>query len=1625
MAKKKQGAFTAQINGKTITITNNGNQNFTPSIDATNLAAPFTLSSYTGGAIAPGESKTVTLTYAPTASGNYSGSFVVTIGDNATTVNVSGSAIQQTIAGSVTPSTFTFANKTVGQSYTGLITITNIGTEKFTPTVNTSGVSAPFSVSNTTIGELEVDESATITVTYAPTAAGNHSSSFTVTIGETTHTVTLNGSAIVLATSTYDTGNDGTGSSNFTRIAPMFVGDYSSYPGQSSEGNKVQTFYPASMLMSLANKQITKMTFYLTESASNTGKMSFSIGETDATDISTMVSEDNLKVVAEIDQSTITGTTVEVTFDRPYIYTGKNLVIQTKVTEKYSGSLTSRNPYKFRKKTISGTQVVNKGSLNTPNTSTPYSVNDLPQALITYSDLPALTVTPEDGVLAFAQTSTTGSRTLNITITNNSTNDIAAPSLAWSGDNVFSTTYAPAVIPAGATITIPVRFAPTAATTYTGTVTVTVNGDMYPFNLFGSGRENGSTMNENDFQNITYNWTDSEGNHTNNLAEIATTPEQMIALMKKVYTDTSIPGNIYRGHTASGVLEDDLVSYPGIGNGWDISAGTVEVGGTSYSDPTAYVPEKEGLTVLLVEMNDSAVAVQRAIEKGLPTTISGNSTYQTTSTYSDLVNQFYVMFKSVRVLTSSKIMGAGNDGGTLFKIDCDQMNRFFLLAKGRLRTANDKNKRYYASDNEHHYQVVDNSSINMGPFYRMFEQFSPNIAAQTSSAMTDIYRLLVNMEEFDVIHDCVSIPSIGGHHEFNLYGVTSDSEDCQDVRDMMFFIPEHRMTYFYDRTEGLYRDPRDHDHETGALTEDTDEKYENYNPDIAPKMGLFVIRQFPITGEQISGQNVYKLHLTWTSNLLDFLPGEDGMYTLYRVSYNAQGQKVYTEVAQLDPNTYEYYDNVDMQKNGQQVTYVVRGQDKEKFLTLQYSNEEDFVIPGYDKAEQLRLALNTDYYFSRFDPNLEVNNYSNSLIISNNIGTNVKASYLQNGSEFKFMRGVYNPATNAVDNAVEFAKATVSNMSNGSGNLTISFTDTEDVKQSVFKFGYHANTANPTFTYASSDSEVQFNDFWLYDNFSVSVAENTHPGNYVYYVTLETATPFAMDDNNLNSYIPAEAKWIDGKTFIYVEGYDTWTNMKIWAWNADSTITPGNYPGNTLLTEASFTNNGHKVWIWEVDESTAPTGFKFIWNYYDQQQESTDFTIFVNGGYYVISNDNYGYKGVVGSTAARSNTVIIPIYKTAMDMNSFTASDVEGDTKHELPIETNFSINVQHSSKTEILRYDAYRWADRIYDGSSTARTRTIIDLNSPADDEQDIAPNAEADNQDVAYTTKVNGVATGESYAIEAGQTIDVPFADNFISKQTDAPDTYTYAPVVELFAPTSDRDDYNTYGGPLQMSAGGVIKIIPGSVVGSNNTFKPKYFADETNLVNGTDTATCCYYFIPLTLEVNIPDGYEIYKVRAWRLADTKWLGEVKDGYQGRINSDYLYQTIDEPDKNENVYVGVYDPDIPGSTDATVQFGAKKLGTGESFDVDFIVRAYFTKKATSKLTSADGKYYIAESKVKVTVTDEIITGIFDVKGEKQVAGVKYYNVAGMESDRPFNGVNIVVTRYTDGSISTSKVLK
>lgn len=77
----------------------------------------------------------------------------------------------------------------------------------------------------------------------------------------------------------------------------------------------------------------------------------------------------------------------------------------------------------------------------------------------------------------------------------------------------------------------------------------------------------------------------------------------------------------------------------------------------------------------------------------------------------------------------------------------------------------------------------------------------------------------------------------------------------------------------------------------------------------------------------------------------------------------------------------------------------------------------------------------------------------------------------------------------------------------------------------------------------------------------------------------------------------------------------------------------------------------------------------------------------------------------------------------------------------------------------------------------------------------------------------------------------------------------------------------------------------------------------------------------------------------------------------------------------------------------------------------------------AQAIITATSASNPNVKASVKVSATN--VTAITTVEGEKTENSVRYYNVAGMESDVPFKGMNIVVKTYSDGSRTTEKIAK
>lgn len=166
---------------------------------------------------------------------------------------------------------------------------------------------------------------------------------------------------------------------------------------------------------------------------------------------------------------------------------------------------------------------------------------------------------------------------------------------------------------------------------------------------------------------------------------------------------------------------------------------------------------------------------------------------------------------------------------------------------------------------------------------------------------------------------------------------------------------------------------------------------------------------------------------------------------------------------------------------------------------------------------------------------------------------------------------------------------------------------------------------------------------------------------------------------------------------------------------------------------------------------------------------------------------------------------------------------------------------------------------------------------------------------------------------------------------------------------------------------------------------------------------------------------------------------------GTNPAYTSSYYFAT---PKANEyaNVVWAVYDGGafyLPSHTTGSINVQEFKA----AFNVDYSLNSNVAPQLT------DGAVYSFEALVKevattnaksapaydATVTpstkyvvyplnldaDKVATGVNDVNSAKEVKGVSYFNMMGVESAQPFDGVNIMVTTYTDGTQSAAKVLR
>ena len=519
----------------------------------------------------------------------------------------------------------------------------------------------------------------------------------------------------------------------------------------------------------------------------------------------------------------------------------------------------------------------------------------------------------------------------------------------------------------------------------------------------------------------------------------------------------SIPASMTQGYES---VEVQITA-----TGYSSYPGTISVGGTSQSVSSyttytwvfnaglntfatnTYKPTEEGYTAIAVALKNTPYIPQE------PSVFAGSTAYQTKDS---VINYIQKNIQYVKLLTDGlRITDQAGNPGTVFNCD-GTYNKFFFLGKGKARQKGA--------------EVLTNISNGTYPYYAgecvifwpLFEEFSPTTAKlEGGSTVVDFFDRMNEGQVYDVVHDCAGV--IQNRHEFTLAG--EDKEEDYPFTGMNFFIPDYRLKFWVGRDSvanssgtgytyienvdgrtmnGMYQI-------NGTQYDDVSPYYSNYaqyNPDYAPKVGIYKITLSAVAtfvGDSENpnhepGNKNYVVTLTWVSSLNE-MAGYDVPQTYYVYYWDPKtGERKFVEATGITDGktgltTVSYL--VDQEEHSYTIEYIVMGtpDDSDHPNFIAWSNRDNVVIPGWDDFVGLQL----DHHESDFVVADMANYYRNFLeMVNEDIYNGLTVSKIQDGmNEFTLYRYEGDPAPDK--EATPIAKITFGTPSNGTVPYTVTY----------------------------------------------------------------------------------------------------------------------------------------------------------------------------------------------------------------------------------------------------------------------------------------------------------------------------------------------------------------------------------------------------------------------------------------------------------------------------------------------------------------------------------------------------------------------------------------------------------
>jgi Abnormal spindle-like microcephaly-assoc'd, ASPM-SPD-2-Hydin len=521
---------TGSTAAQNVTISNTGNS----SVSISQISATGTGFSTNGItlplSLAGGQSTSFSVTFAPASSGNLTGS--VTVVSNATnspaTISLTGTGIQPQI--SVTPSSVSFGNIAVGTSGTQALTIRNTGTAALNVT-QASLVGTGFTSTGLTLPlSVPPGGSTSFTVGFAPSSAATSSGSITLVSNAPNSSLviplagagTVNTLQLSVSPASLSFGNLATGSSSAQNVTISNTGNSSVSISQISATGTGFSTNGITLPLSLAGGQSTSfsVTFAPASSGNLTGSVTVVSNATNSpatislsgtgvqpqiSVVPSSVSFGNVSVgVANTQTITIRNPgTAALSVTQASLagtgFTSSGLVLPLSIAPGGSSSFTVG---------FTPASASNFSGSITLVSNAPNSPLVVPLAGTGISTILQLSASPAS--LGFGSLTTGTSATQSVTISNTGNSSVSISQITESGAGFSTTGIAlPLSLAAGQSTSFSVAFAPTAAGSLAGSISVVSNAANSPLAIALSGAGTAPVS-----YTVSLNWTPSSSTYS-------------------------------------------------------------------------------------------------------------------------------------------------------------------------------------------------------------------------------------------------------------------------------------------------------------------------------------------------------------------------------------------------------------------------------------------------------------------------------------------------------------------------------------------------------------------------------------------------------------------------------------------------------------------------------------------------------------------------------------------------------------------------------------------------------------------------------------------------------------------------------------------------------------------------------------------------------------------------------------------------------------------------------------------------------------------------------------------------------------------------------------------------------